>query len=203
MNEDGFDKPFEAKPSWSTLFVVSSPPSTKEFNPQKEFNQSEACSHILSWKHLEHPSSCSWALSMAAREERKHQLKSRVQSNRELEYFQQTELLINTCSGSSKNGLYKHLPTTSKAWHLISQRGNHRSLISERGNHRSLGMGPMINQPGGSPQVEYHHAAMLGVPSMWCEYLALPLWTNAQRMQHRCRFTCPSFCPFDSLFTKA
>ena len=30
VNEDGFDKPFEAKPSLSTLFCVSSPPSTKE-----------------------------------------------------------------------------------------------------------------------------------------------------------------------------
>ena len=71
----------------------------------KEFNQSEACFHILRWKHLEHPSSCSWALNTVARQERKHQLGSRAQQKRELEHFQQTDLLINTCSGPIKNGL--------------------------------------------------------------------------------------------------
>ena len=68
VNEDGFGKSFKVKLSSSTLFCVSSPPSTKEFN------QSEPCSHILCWKHLEHPSSCSWALKTAARQGRKHQL---------------------------------------------------------------------------------------------------------------------------------
>ena len=40
-----------------------------------------------------------------ARQEQTHQLRSRAQRNPKLEYFQQTELLINTCSGSIKKGL--------------------------------------------------------------------------------------------------
>ena len=70
QNDDGFIKPFEVKPSWSRVYPLFCFFSSVT----KEFNQSEACSHILRWKPLQHPSACSWALNTAARQKRKHQL---------------------------------------------------------------------------------------------------------------------------------
>ena len=73
MNDDGLFKPFEAKPCWSKVY-----PLFRFFSSvTKEFNQSEACSHILCWEHFEHPSACPWALNTAACQERKHQLRTK------------------------------------------------------------------------------------------------------------------------------
>ena len=69
VNDDGF----EAKPSWSRVY-----PLFRFFSSiTKEFNQSEACFQILCWEHFEHPSACPWALNTAARQERKHQLRTK------------------------------------------------------------------------------------------------------------------------------
>ena len=60
--------------------VQSSKRSRVDLEPSlfftKEFNQSEACSHILRWGHFEHPSACPWALNTAARQDRTHQLRT-------------------------------------------------------------------------------------------------------------------------------
>ena len=69
VNDDGF----EAKPSWSRV----SPLFCFFSSVTKEFNQSEACSHILRWQHFEHPRACPWALNTAAGQDQKHQLRTK------------------------------------------------------------------------------------------------------------------------------
>ena len=63
----------EAKPSWPRVY-----PLFHFFSSvTKEFNQSEACFHILRWQHFEHPSACPWALNTAARQEQKYQSRTK------------------------------------------------------------------------------------------------------------------------------